>query len=72
MRRLFILFVFHNLLGKEAHSHAASFNMGYLSISPYSYANGAAGIPVSMVSQLSLYVHKNTIQPHQLILLTMK
>jgi hypothetical protein len=35
--------------------HTSSFNMGYL-VSPYSYANGAAGpIPVSMVSRACLF-----------------
>ncbi|XP_044270978.1 protein pangolin, isoforms A/H/I/S isoform X4 [Tribolium madens] len=34
--------------------HTSSFNMGYL-VSPYSYANGAAGpIPVSMASKMGL------------------
>lgn len=37
----------------DSHSHASSFNMGYL-VSPYSYANGAAGaLPVSMVSHIT-------------------
>jgi hypothetical protein len=34
--------------GKDVH-HPPGFNVGYL-VSPYSYANGAAALPVSMVS----------------------